>query len=1016
MAGAQATAARIPPGEPAVTDPRRPAPAAEPRRRARIQDLMRHRVRHILLVSSLYDSFTLSEDGHINEALLRQYHDLNLHETPDLTRVSGGAEALALARDAEARCDMIITSLQVGDMDAATLAAAVRAEGLGIPVVLLAYNNRDLTDFLGRHGRDAVDRIFLWQGDTRILLAMVKDQEDRMNLERDTGRMGVPAILVVEDNIRFYSSFLPVIYAELMNHGQRLLAEGLNLSQKIRRMRARPKVILCESFESAWESFEAYEPNILAILSDFEFPRGGVLDRRAGVELVIRIQERRPDVPIVMQSSIAENALIAESLGVSFLQKGSPFLLHRLRELMVERFGFGDFVFRMPDGREIDRASDLGALVEKLRTVPAESLAYHGERNHFSMWLKARSEFTLAERLRPRKVTDYATREDLRAELVNAIGGYRRARDRAVVADFDRRRYDPSYGMARIGGGSLGGKARGLAFVNRLLLESDVIDRFPGVRIDVPSAVVLGTDLFDQFMSDNRLEEIALSGSSDDAIRERFASAALPAGLLGDLRAFLKVTTVPLAVRSSGLLEDSPSQPLAGVYRTIMVPNRGPLARRLEDLVAAIRAVYASTFSGQAKAFLSATPFRLEEEKMAVILQEIVGRAHGDRFYPDFSGVVRSHNVYPSAPMKSEDGIAAAALGFGRTVVEGGACLRFCPRYPRNVLSASAVENLVKEAQREFYALDLTRVRARGGVEGAELTRLGLDAAEADGTLAAVGSTWSPENNTVYDGIARPGVRLVTFAPILKHEVFPLAGLLDRLLAIGREGTGTEVEIEFAVSLGGPGGEAAPAAASGSVLRPRFGFLQMRPLTLAAGLEAVALEDLPDAALVCRSESVLGHGRVTDLRDVIVIDHDRFDRLRSVEAAEQVARFNERLQQQGVPYLLIGVGRWGSLDRHLGIPVTWNQIAGARVIVESGFRDLHVTPSQGTHFFQNLSSLNIGYFTVNPQAGDGFVDWEWLRARPAVEEAGFVRHLRFETPLLVKMDGRAGRGIIVKPA
>ena len=996
-----------------MTEPRRPPGTEDARRRARIQDLMRHRVRHILLVSSLYDSFTLSEDGHINEALLRQYHDLNLHETPDLTRVSGGEEALALARD-EARCDMIITSLQVGDMDAATLARRVREEKLGIPVVLLAYNNRDLNEFLSRHGRDAVDRIFLWQGDARILLAMVKDQEDRMNLERDTGRMGVPAILVVEDNIRFYSSFLPVIYSELMQHGQRLLAEGLNLSQKIRRMRARPKVLLCESFETAIDYFERHESNILAILSDFEFPRGGVLDRRAGVELVIRIQAVRPDIPIVMQSSIAENELIAQSLGVSFLQKGSPFLMHRLRELLLERFGFGDFVFRMPDGTEIDRASDLGALIEKLRTVPAESLAFHGERNHFSMWLKARSEFTLAERLRARKVSDYATREDLRAELVNAIGGYRRARDRAVVADFDRRRYDPTISMARIGGGSLGGKARGLAFVNRLFLEVDIIDRFPGVRVDVPSAVVLGTDLFDTFMAENHLDEFALSSPSDEAIRERFATGTLPTGLLADLRAFLRTTTHPLAVRSSGLLEDSPSQPLAGVYRTVMVPNRGSLQRRLDDLVAAIRAVYASTYSGQAKAFLRATPFRLEEEKMAVLLQEIVGRTHGERFYPDFSGVARSHNVYPSPPMKGEDGIAAVALGFGRTVVEGGACLRFCPRYPRNVLSASTVDNLVKDAQRSFYALDLTRGTTRGGPEGAELTRLDLEAAEADGALGAVGSTWSPENNMVYDGLARPGVRLVTFAPILKHGVFPLAELLDRLLAIGREGTGTEVEIEFAVALGGSAPEAGPAG--GGMLRPRFGFLQMRPLALAAGLETVVLDDLPDAALVCRSDAVLGHGRVSDLRDVVVVDYERFDRLRSVEAAEQVARFNDQLQQRGVPYLLIGVGRWGSLDRHLGIPVTWNQIAGARVIVESGFRDMQVTPSQGTHFFQNLSSLNIGYFTVNPQAGDGFVDWEWLRSRPAVEETAFVRHLRFDAPLLVKMDGRSGRGAILKPA
>jgi CheY-like chemotaxis protein len=978
--------------------------APDPRRRQRIfQDLMRHRVRHILLVSSLYDSFILSEDGHVNEALLRQYVDLNLHETPDIIRVGTGSEALALAKEGGS-LDMIITSLQIGDMTAADLARQVKEAGLDIPVVLLAFNNRDLTEFLGHHGRGALDRIFLWQGDTRILLAMVKDQEDRRNAPRDTGRMGVPAILVVEDNIRFYSSFLPVIYTELMAHSQRLISEGLNVSQKLLRMRARPKVLLCETFEEAQDYFEKYEENILAILSDFEFPRGGRIDRRAGVDLVCNVHRERPDIPIVMQSSIPENALVAEGLGVSFLLKGSPLLMHNLRALLLEKFGFGDFVFRMPDGREIDRAGSLGQLVEKLKTVPAESLAHHGERNHFSMWLKARSEFTLAERLRPRAVSDYPTIEDLRWDLVRSITAYRLARDRAVVADFNRLRYDESISMARIGAGSVGGKARGLAFVNRLLLESDVASRFPEMRIEVPSSVVLGTDIFDGFVRRNGLDDFALSSNSEDEIRERFAAAPFPASVLRDLRAFLRSARHPLAVRSSGLLEDSPSQPLAGVYSTIMISNRGALDRRLADLVAAVKAVYASTFSSQAKAFLKMTPFRLEEEKMAVILQTIVGRAHGDRFYPDFSGVARSHNYYPTPPMKVEDGIAAVALGFGRAVVEGSACLRFCPKYPRNVLAFSSVEGLLKDSQREFFALDLSRRAPRPGPEGAELTAFGLDEAEADGTLAAIGSSYSPENHTVYDGLSRPGVRLVSFAPILKHDVFPLADLLGVLLEIGRQGTGGEVEIEFAVNLAMPAGEP-----------PEFGFLQMRPLAMSGALDTVQFDEQPDTALVCRSHAVMGHGRLGGLSDLVVVDSERFDRMRSVEVATQVARLNDTLQGRGIPYILIGVGRWGSLDRHLGIPVTWNQIAGARVIVESGFKDIHVTPSQGTHFFQNLTSLNIGYFTVNPEAGEGFVDWSWLASQPALEDTGFVRHIRLAAPLEVVMNGRTGEGVIAKP-
>jgi CheY-like chemotaxis protein len=976
----------------------------EPRRRVRIfQDLMRRRVRHILLVSSLYDSFTLSEDGHINETLLRQYVDLKLHENPDLVRVGNGADALSMAMEGD-RFDMIITSLQLGDMNALELARRVKEAGLDTPVVLLAYNHRDLTEFLSRNGRGALDRIFLWQGDARILLAMVKDQEDRMNAPRDTGIMGVPAILVVEDNIRFYSSFLPVIYTELMNYSQRLLSEGLNVSQKLLRMRARPKLLLCETFEEAWDYFSRYEPNILGILSDFEFPHGGKIERRAGVDLVCRIHSVRPDIPIVMQSSIPENEIVAAGLGVSFLLKGSPLLMHHLRDLLLERFGFGDFVFRGADDREIARATDLAGLVDLLKTVPAESLAYHGERNHFSLWLKARSEFTLAERLRPRKVSEYATLEDLRADLVHSIDAYRRARDRAVLADFDRTRDDDSIGMARIGAGSVGGKARGLAFVNRLLLESDVASRYQGVRIEVPSAVVLGTDLFDRFVEKNRLDDFALSSTSEEEIRDRFAASPFPAQVMRDLRAYLRRTTYPLAVRSSGLLEDSPSQPLAGVYRTVMVPNRGALDRRLADLMAAIKCVYASTFSAQAKAFVRMTPFRLEQEKMAVIIQRIVGTAHGDRFYPDVSGVARSQNVYPTPPMKADDGIAAVALGFGRAVVEGSAGLRFCPRYPHHLQAFSSVEDFLKSSQREFFALDLSRRAGQIGPEGAELTGFGLGEAEADGTLAAVGSTFSPENHTITDGLSRPGVRLVSFAPILKHDVFPLAEILALLLDIGREGTGSDVEIEFALNLSLPAGEP-----------PVFGFLQMRPLVMTGGQEALRIDDLPDEALICRSRSVLGHGRLTELRDLVVVDFNRFDRMKSVDAAAQVARINDRLQADGAPYVLIGVGRWGSLDRHLGIPVTWNQIAGARVIVESGFKDVHVTPSQGTHFFQNLTSLNIGYFTVNPQAGEGFVDWDWLAAQPALEDAGMVRHVRLAEPVVVAMSGKTGEGIIAKP-
>ena len=965
---------------------------------------MRRRVQHILLVSSLYDSFILAEDGHLNEALLRQFVDLNLSHNPDLVRVESGKDALAMVAD-ERRFDMVITSMQLDDMNAAELGRRIRVSGADIPVVLLAYNNRELTDFLARNDVSRLDRVFLFQGDARILLAIINSAEDRWNVGHDTGTMGVPAIIVVEDNIRFYSSFLPAIYAELVKHTHNLISEGLNLSQKMLRMRARPKVLLCSTFEEAWELFSTYGDHILGVISDIEFPVGGRLERRAGADLAWRVRRVRPDLPIVLQSSIPENEELARSLSAHFLLKGSPLLLHKLREVLIESFGFGDFVFRMPDGREIDRAHDLRTLVEKLRSVPVESIAYHGERNHFSIWLKARTEFALADKLRPRKVSDFKTLEHLRQDLIRAISAYRLDRDKAVVADFDRRHIEVSSSISRIGGGSLGGKARGLAFINRLLLEADVQAQFPEVRIAVPPAVVLGTDVFDAFVEQNGLGDFAIGSTSDEEIERRFLAARFPDEALGDLREFLEHARYPLAVRSSGLYEDSPSQPFAGVYDTFMVPNReAEREARLAALLRAVQRVYASTFSQRAKAFLRMTPFRLEEEKMAVIIQRIVGRAHGSRFYPDFSGVARSHNFYPAPPQRGEDGIAAVALGLGRTVVDGANCVRFCPRYPRHLATFTSVDDVLDNTQREFYALDLDRPPEHRG-EGSELTSCALELAEQDGTLASLGSTWSPDNDVVYDGISRPGVRMVSFAPILKHGVFPLAELLDVLLEHGTRGTSLPVEIEFAVDL-----------ESDDRRRPEFGLLQMRPLTLASQVEDVEIGEVLASQLLCRSPRVLGHGRVSHLRDVVVVDYHRFDRLRSREVALEVARLNSSLMAEGLPYLLIGVGRWGSADPHLGIPVGWNQIAGARVIVEAGFRDFRVTPSQGTHFFQNLTSCNVGYFTVNPEVGEGFVDWDWLAAQPAHAEAGYVRHVRFTDPFTVMMSGKTGDGVILKPA
>ena len=960
----------------------------------RFQELMPHRVHRILLVSSLYDSFILAEDGRLSEALLGKFAGLNLGHWPDLTRVSTGAEALALARG-EHRFDLIVTSLHVGDMDALGLVAALGAAGLTLPVVVLAYNNRELTDFLARRDASALERVFLWQGDVSILLAIVKSVEDRLNVAHDTGRAGVPVIVVVEDNVRFYSAFLPVLYAEVVRHTQHLVAEGVSLTQKMLRLRARPKILLCQTYEQAWEYLTAYDEHVLGLISDIEFPRGGELDRQAGLALAAALRRIRPDIPLMLQSSFPANAALATSIGASFLLKGSPLLLEQLRRFVVDNLGFDDFVFRLADRTEIDRAGDLKTLEEKLRTLPVESLAYHGERNHFSIWLKARGEFALAHALRPRRVSDFASLEHLRRDLIRAIHDTRVERDRIVVADFDRQRLDSSSRIARIGGGSLGGKARGLAFVNRLIHDSRVEQRFPGVRVTVPEAVVLGTEVFERLLEHGDLREFALRSGSDAETERRFLEAPLPERAREDLAAFLARAPYPLAVRSSGLLEDAPNQPFAGVYQTYMLPNSGgDAAARLEALVTAVQRVYASTFSAAAKRFMPMTPYRLEEERMAVIVQRIVGGAHGSRFYPDFSGVARSIDFYPVAPIRAEDGMAAVALGLGKTVVEGGACLRFCPRYPRHVVSFSTVDDALRHSQREFWALDLA--------SGAEVA-CELRTAEEDGTLAAVGSTWSAENDAVYDGLSRPGVRLVTFAPVLKHGAFPLAELLDALLRVGSAGCSSPVEIEFAVNLGRDGEPA------------EFGFLQMRPLAARDEADEPALGGERPEEVLCRSRQVLGHGLVGDVRDLVVVDVQRFERAKSQETARDVARLNAGLQREGLPFALIGVGRWGSSEPYLGIPVTWEEIAGVRVIVEAGLRDLRVEPSQGSHFFQNLSSCNVGYFTVNPDSGDGFVDWSWLERQPVVAESGCVRRLRLAGPLRIRMNGRKAEGVILKP-
>jgi len=975
-------------------------------RQGSLQDLMRFRVQNILFVSSLYESFIMSEDGQLNELILSKFLELNLSQAPNLSRVSSGEEALALAK--EEHFDVIITSLQLGDMNAVQLARQVRSAGLDLPVLVLAYDHRELKDFEGRHGFSELEQVFIWQGDARVLLAMVKLWEDKVNVDFDAS-LGVPVLLVVEDSVRFFSSFLPVIYSEVMKLSQSIFSEGVNLYQRLLRMRARPKILLATTYQEASDYFNTYQANVMGVISDVQFPleEGEKSSPSAGLELAQMIKEARPDIPILLQSSNPQFKESAEEVASGFLLKGSPVMLDEIRQYLKDHSFFGDFVFRVDDdGEEVDRAGDLRSLLEKLETVPVESIGYHGSRHDFSSWLRARGEFALAYRLRPRQVSDYASVEDLREDLIRSIGAYRREQSRSTVADYDPEVLSYAGGIMRIGGGSIGGKGRGLAFATRLVDRFGLEHRFPGIRIYVPPAVILGTDVFNEFLDGNGLRSLSLRSQDEVEVPRRFAEARFPWAARQQLASFLFASPHPLAVRSSSLLEDSPYQPFAGIFETLMLSNDHPdPAVRLEELIQAIKTVYASTFSRHSKTFLEATPYRLEEEAMAVIVQQMVGQERKGLFFPDLGGVARSFNYYPTPPMTSGDGIAAVALGLGKTVVEGSPCFRFCPSYPHHNVEFSTVEDMVNNSQREFWALRLGNSQDEsGGREEEGLFRAPLSVAEEHGVLKWVGSTFSSENNVVYDGLSRDGVRLVSMAPILKMDLFPLAEILKELLKVGAAGTSSPVEIEFAVNLETPPDKS-----------KEFAFLQLRPLSSNRELDAIELEEVPQTGLICESSAALGHGHMDEIFDMIVVDKNRFERARSQEVGVAVAQLNAKLTQEKRPFVLVGVGRWGSTHPWLGIPVRWADISGAQVIVEAGFKDFRVTPSQGTHFFQNLTSLNIGYFTINQEMGEGFVDWDWLANQPAVEEIGCVRQLRFGSPVVVTMNGTIQKGIIRKP-
>ncbi|WP_016775635.1 PEP/pyruvate-binding domain-containing protein [Anaerophaga thermohalophila] len=962
--------------------------------------LMQKRIHKVLLICSSYDAFMLEEDGRIDEQLFNEYVSLSLRYPPHFIQVSSAGEAFKVLK--EEKIDLIITMLSVGEMDPFSLSRKIKETYPRIPIVVLTPFSREVSMQLEREDTSAIDYVFCWLGNANLLLAIIKLIEDGMNADHDIHKIGVQSILLVEDSVRFYSSYLPLIYKIVFRQSKKFMQEGLNEHQKMMRMRGRPKILLARTYEEAEAYYNKYRSNLLGIISDVSFKHEGTKEQGAGINLAKRVKEDNPYMPFMLQSSDSRIAEVAKELKVGFIHKQSKFLLQELKDFLNTYLAFGDFVFINPKtGEEIARVSNLRELQNKLMEIPDESLLYHFKRDHVSKWLTARALFPIGDVIREMKVDDDVDMSTHKEKLIRVIAEFRKSKGRGVIASFDRDRYDEYMTFSRIGQGSIGGKARGLAFLNSIIKKHPELNQHPDANIMIPRTIVLGIDVFENFMEENDLYSVGLSDLPDEEILRHFIKGKLPAHLRDDLLKFVQVVQRPVAIRSSSVLEDSHYQPFAGIYTTYMIaPSRDE--EMVGQIMDAIKCVYASVYYKSSKAYMEGTTNLIDEERMGIVLQEVVGQPHGNRFYPTFSGVARSVNFYPIPPETAEDGIVNVALGLGRQIVEGGASLRFSPKFPHKVLQLSTPEMVVRETQKTFFALDLDAGRFEPSVnDGINILQLNVGDAEDDGSLKWLASVFDMQNHMIRDGLMADGVRLITFANILKYDAFPLAEICRNILAIGQDEMKQPVEIEFAVDMQAPDS------------KPVFYLLQIRPIVSSKNPIGPDLSEYDPKDCFLYSESALGNGEVNDIQDVVYVKTDTFKPSLNREIAGHIEKINDKLQKKSRPYLLIGPGRWGSQDPWLGVPVRWGQIAGARTIVEMGLENYHVEPSQGTHFFQNLTSLRVGYLTVNPSIGEGHIKMDFLDSHPAEEETGLVRHVRFEKPFSTLIDGKSNKGVIV---
>ena len=968
-------------------------------------NLMTRRIFNVLIVANPYDAFMLEDDGRVDEKIFDEYMDLGLRYPPTFTQVSTTEEANQVLRSTD--IDLVICMPGNADNDAFDVARAVKADSPDIPCVVLTPFSHGITRRMQDEDLSMFDYIFCWLGNTNLILSIIKLIEDKMNIDHDINEAGVQMILLVEDSIRFYSSVLPNLYNYILQQSKRFSTEALNPHAASQRKRGRPKVVLARNYQEAMALYERYHDNTLGVISDTRFPmdgnKGSEKEAEAGLMLLREIRRRDEFVPLILQSSESENRKKAEAEGFRFVDKNSKKMNIDLRNLMETHMGFGDFIFRNPKTQEeVMRIHSLKELQDNIFKIPDDSMLYHISRNHMSRWLCARAIFPVSEFL---KHVTWHKLQDVQAHrkiIFDAIVQYRQMKNIGIVAVFDRGKFDAYSHFARIGDGSLGGKGRGLAFLDNIIKRHPEMNQLPGVQVSIPRTVVLCTDIFDEFMDKNNLYQIALSDAPDVVILSHFLHAQLPDSLIADFFTFFDAVKSPIAVRSSSLLEDSHYQPFAGIYSTYMVPYREDKYEMLRMLACAIKGVYASVYYKDSKAYMTATSNVIDQEKMAVILQEVVGKQYGDRYYPNFSGVLRSINYYPIGDEKAEEGIASLALGLGKYIVDGGQTLRVSPYHPHQVLQTSEMETALRETQTRFYALDMKNVSEDFKVDdGFNILNLRVKEADKDGALNYIASTYDPYDQVIRDGIYEGGRKVISFCGVLQQGVFPLPELLQMAQTFGAGDMKRPVEIEFACNVN--------ADRTGE-----FYLLQIRPIVDSKQMLDEDVAAIPDDNCLLRSYNSLGHGINEDVCDVVYVKTgDDFTAANNPAIAEQVERINRRFLDEKRGYILVGPGRWGSSDYWLGIPVKWPHISGARLIVESGLKNYRVDPSQGTHFFQNLTSFGVGYFTINTYNNDGIFRQDILDQMPAVEETEFVRHVRFPHPLKIMMDGKRQIGVVV---